>query len=87
MKSKLELNLELCADGIRECIKGQIGTIFTDLDLDKIADTKAIQVLYEIREVLLNYDIEKTDDFETVEQIVQIFEKYGISTGSCHDFG
>ena len=29
---------------------------------------------------------DRLDDFEMIEEIVKIFEKYGIDTGACHDF-
>lgn len=41
-------------------------------------------MLDEIVKVIRNDDI---DDFFAVEEIVCIFEKYGISAGTRHDFG
>lgn len=55
-----------------------------DINADKIADTTAINALSEIRNVIENNDI---SDFDAVEQIVCIFEKYKISAGVRHDFG
>lgn len=50
--------------------------------IDK-ADTKAIEILEEIKNVL-HSDL---SDFDTVEKIVSIFEEYNIDCGGCHDFG
>lgn len=30
---------------------------------------------------------EELDDFMTVERIVMVFEKYGLDSLPCHDFG
>ena len=55
----------------------------TKLDFNEIAQTKAISALSEIQEVIQN---DEYDDFEVVERIVCIFEKYKISAGVRHDF-
>ena len=54
------------------------------IDEEKIADTMAIQALGEIQKILKKDEI---DVFEMLEEIVLIFCKYGIDSGSCHDFG
>ena len=56
----------------------------TDIDVNEIAQTTAVNALSEIYDVL-HEGIE--NDFEIVEKIVCIFEKYHISTGGTHDFG
>jgi len=86
MDSKVELIVELCAREFGKCIKHNLETASVELDLSKIADTKAIQILSEIKSVLEKYDLMEMNDFDTVENIVCIFEKHGISTGCCHDF-
>lgn len=53
-----------------------------EMDLDEIANSKAIRMIDEIQWVLQNIE----DDFDIVERIVCIFENYGVSSGSCHDF-
>ena len=50
-------------------------------DANEIANTKAIEILQEIQNVLQS----DMDDFETVEEIVCIFEKNGLDAGVCHD--
>lgn len=54
-----------------------------DIDEDKVADTVAINALGEIQQVLRN---DRLDDFEKIEEIVVIFEKYNLDAGVCHDF-
>lgn len=51
----------------------------------KNADTKAEEVLEKIKAVL--YKHEELSDFEIVDEIVEIFIKYNIDIGGCHDFG
>ena len=53
------------------------------IDADRIADTKATEALAEIQQVLHKNEL---DDFEMVEEIVCIFEKYNLDAGVCHDF-
>ena len=45
-------------------------------------DTKAIEILEEIKKVLHS----NLSDFEMIEKIVSIFKKNNIDCGSCHDF-
>ncbi len=79
-----------------ELIKNEIIDIVTRnidnlcIDADKIADTTATKMIDEIQKVLIKYGADfnnKNSDFDIVEEIVCIFEKYGIDTGACHDFG
>lgn len=57
-----------------------------EFDYKEIAKTRSVQVLSEIRKVLVRHKWDG-DDFEAIEKIVQIFEKYGLSAGNTHDFG
>ena len=73
-----------------ELVKKHISSLICDsiydileIDADKIADTKAIDILEEIKAVIQKDE----EDFEIVEEIVCIFERYGIDAGACHDFG
>ena len=54
-----------------------------EIDATQIADTTAIKALVEIQEILKADE----DDFMTVEEIVKVFEKYGLDSLPCHDFG
>ncbi len=76
----MNIKLELLKNEIAGIVKGKLDEI--NIDADEIADTTAISVLSEIQNVI------KSDfsDFETVEEIVLILEKYELSCGSRHDF-
>lgn len=45
--------------------------------------SQPILMIEEIQKVLQN---PQSSDFEKVEQITGIFEQYGVSAGTCHDF-
>ena len=77
----MDIKLELLKRRIWDMINNSLSMF--EIDADEIADTTAIQVLDEIKKVIGNDDL---DDFYAVEEIVCIFEKYGISAGGRHDF-
>ncbi len=54
------------------------------IDENKIANTTAIKMISEIQDIITN---EEYDDFEAIEAIVCVFEKYQIDAGTRHDFG
>ena len=54
-----------------------------NFNMQEIANTKAITALNAIKEVLSNNNL---SDFEAIEEIVCIFDKYGIDTVGRHDF-
>ena len=54
-----------------------------EIDANEIADSVAIKMLAEIQEIIKNDDY---SDFEMVEEIVCVFEKYKIDFGNCHNF-
>ena len=56
-----------------------------DLEIDEnnIVDTMAIKILKKIQQILQK----ESTDFDKVEEIVCLFEKYDIDAGGCHDFG
>lgn len=55
---------------------------FAQFDESEIANSTAINALAEIQEILKK----DLSDFDTVEEIVCVFEKYKLDSGSCHDF-
>ncbi len=77
----MKIKLELLKNYITDIINGQICDF--EIDDDKIADTTAIKALAEIQEVIMN---ENLSDFDAVEKIVCIFEKYHLDFGGRHDF-
>lgn len=76
MNVKVELLKEYVSDFINQKIED------FEIDADKIADSVAVKIIEEIKNVLNN---EQSDDTEMIEEIVSIFEKYGIDTGYCHN--
>lgn len=78
----MNIKLELLKNEITDLILNNIDNI--EIDADNIADSKAISALSEIQCVIQNDDI---SDFDIIEEIIKIFEKYNISAGSRHDFG
>ena len=78
----MEIKLELLSNSISELVMHRLGTI--GIDADKIADTTATLILSEIKKIISNENI---SDFDAIEQIVIIFEKYDIDAGTRHDFG
>ena len=86
MKLKYELFANAVSDAIREKIKMYAGfdeLSRLDIDVNEIADSTAIKALSEIQNAIQN---DKISDFDAIEEIVNIFEKYDISAGSRHDF-
>ncbi len=77
----MNIKVELLKNYISDYINTKIEDF--DLDASKIADTTAIQMLAEIQNVIKS---EEYSDFEIVEEIVGIFEKYNIDFACQHDF-
>ena len=67
----MNIKLELLKKHLTDLISNNIENI--RIDAGKIADTTAIVLLSEIQNVLRN---ENHSDFEAVEEIVCLFEKY-----------
>ena len=84
----MSMKTELVVNALLTMMEEQFDR-YLELDETKMADTVAVQVLSEIQDVLQTksdfYDLD--NDFEIVEEIVRIFEKYNLNTGACHDFG
>ena len=78
----MHLKLELLKGAIFEAITA--GLSYAEIDADEIADTTAIKALSEIQQILSD---EEKSDFEIVDKIVDVFEKYNLDFGGCHDFG
>ena len=84
MAAQRELLARILAEDLLKCID----TLSSSLR--ERAESTAIQALGEIQAVLKTYDPQKTDpaaDFTVIEKIMHILETYGLSTGTCHDFG
>ena len=78
---KMNIKVELLKNYISDYISGNIRDL--NIDANEIADTSAINMLREIQQIIKNDDY---SDFEMVDEITCVFEKYKIDFGSCHDF-
>ena len=78
----MNLEIELLGNALSEAIKQYL--LNSNINYDVIADTVSIKVLSEIQQILKNDCI---SDFDAIEQIICVFEKYNLDFGSRHDFG
>ena len=79
--NKMDIKLELLRNHISDLVKNHIEDF--EIDASKIADTTATRMLSEVQEVVQNCEY---SDFDAMEKIVCIFEKYNMDFGSRHDF-
>ncbi len=77
----MNIKLELLKRYIVDFINNNLENF--EIDASKIADTVAINMLSEIQNIIRN---ENYSDFDAIEEIVCVFEKYKIDFGSRHDF-
>ena len=77
----MNIKTELLKRRITDYINTQIKDF--EIDADEIADTTAIKILAEIQDILRN---DNYSDFEIVERIACVLEKFKIDCGNCHDF-
>ena len=77
----MDIKTELLQDSIYDFLKTTLENC--TIDIKNIANTRAISALNAIKEVLSN---DTLCDFDAIEEIICIFEKYGIDTGNRHDF-
>ncbi|MBE7034244.1 MAG: hypothetical protein E7406_08475 [Ruminococcaceae bacterium] len=77
----MNIKLELLKSYIKDYINNNLQDF--EIDASEIADSKAINILAEIQNIIRN---ENYSDFDVVEKIVCIFEKYSIDAGFRHDF-
>ena len=77
----MNIKLEILKEHITDFIKYRLEDF--EIDASQIADTTATKMLAEIQRVIKD---ESYSDFDAIEEIVCIFEKYNISAGVRHDF-
>ena len=77
----MTIKTELIKGGICDAVCNRL----TDFDIDesKVADTRAIQALGEIQDILNNDDL---SEFEIIDSIVSVFCKYNLSFSDSYDF-
>lgn len=78
----MDIKLELLAGAISDAINSHIKYI--DINADEIICSTALEALAEISLVIQNPEIE--NDFDVVDEIIHILDKYNIDTGFRHDF-
>ena len=83
----MNIKLEIFAGAVADVINTTINSAMKNVDVnpDDIVNCLAIIILDEIKSVIQTQELE--DDFDVVEKIVRIFEKYNIDAGFRHDFG
>ncbi len=77
----MDIKLELISEDIAELVCRKIDCL--NIDVNLIAQSKAIEILNNIQQILKN---DTLSDFEMIEEIVTIFENHNLSCGNCHDF-
>lgn len=77
----MDIRLELLKSYISEFVNNRLKDF--QISATQVADTTAIQIITEIQNVIKD---ENYSDFEAIEEIVCIFEKYNLDAGSRHDF-
>lgn len=85
MKLKYGLLTSALSDAIYETIRTYItydALDELDIDLNEIVNRAAIKALFEIQNVIRN---DAMSDYDAIEEIVKIFEKYDISVTSRHN--
>ena len=77
----MNIKLELLKIYISDVINSKLEDF--EIDASQIADTSAIQMITEIQKIIKD---ENYSDFDVIEEIVCIFERYNIDCGFRHDF-
>lgn len=57
-----------------------------EVDIDKIIEGECYKALKTIREIICDETLDDSDCFSKIEEIIVLFEKLGIDSGSRHDF-
>lgn len=81
----MDIKTDLLSSVIGEAVKRYISSWDPDTEMlvKQMPDTAAISALGEIQEVLGKNELE---DFEKIDEIVEIFIKYNLDIKGCHDF-
>ncbi len=77
----MNVKIEVLKNYISDFINSRIEDF--EIDASQITDTTSTQILAEIQKVIKD---DEYSDFDAVEEIVCIFEKYNIDCGCRHDF-
>lgn len=77
----MEIKLQLLRAYVSDFIKHRLDDMV--VDSNEIVNTVAIDALSEIQKIIQD---DTYSDFDAIEEIVCVFEKYQISAGVRHDF-
>ncbi len=78
----MNIKLELLAKAISDTINQSVSNL--QIDVNNCINTASLSALEAIKAIIQDDSIE--EDFDVVEKIVCVFEKYNIYSGSRHDF-
>ena len=76
----MDIKLELLQNYIYDYLKDLFERY--PANTSKLVDTTAVMALGEIKNVISNDDL---SDFDAIEEIVSILEKYNVNCGARHD--
>ena len=77
----MDIRLELLKNSIHDIIDSHLSDI--TINADEIANSTAVLALAQIQGIIKN---DAYSDFEAIEEIVKVFEKYSLNFGNRHDF-
>ena len=80
MNIKLELLRESIMEGISDSVYSALAN--AEIDVERSVNSLAVKALAEIREIIINQEI--VEDFDVVENIIEVLEKYNIYAGDRH---
>ncbi|MBO5453558.1 MAG: hypothetical protein J6A69_06300 [Clostridia bacterium] len=80
----MNIKLELLRESIMEGISNSIYTAlkYAEIDVEPSVNSLAVKALSEIRGIIINQEI--SEDFDVVEKIIEVLEKYNIYAGDRH---
>ena len=77
----MDIRLELLKNSIHDIIDSHF--LYITINADEITNSTAVLALAQIQGIIKN---DAYSDFEAIEEIVKVFEKYSLDFGNRHDF-
>jgi len=77
----MNMKLEFIRNAVADAVASKIENI--DIDVNEIVQTTSVSIVSEIQKILKD---DSLSDFDAVENIILVFEKYNIPCGTRHDF-
>ncbi len=78
----MDIKLEIFSWAVSDAIKEAMRYIY--IDTNDVVNSVALAALNDIKFIINDENIE--DDFDVVEEIVNVLQKYNIGIGGRHDF-